>query len=156
SLEARVVRRTQEVAASERRFRALVLHSSDVMTVVDAGGRGLYQSGSVQRVFGYRPDQPVGTPIDALLHPHPLARPRETLVRAIGAPQEPIEVSVSLRRSDGAERTVTITVTSLLDDPDVRALVLNTRDVTEQVALEEQLRVQAFHDPLTSLANRAL
>jgi diguanylate cyclase (GGDEF)-like protein len=33
---------------------------------------------------------------------------------------------------------------------------VNTRDATDQVALERQLRHQAFHDPLTGLANRAL
>jgi len=34
--------------------------------------------------------------------------------------------------------------------------VLNTRDVSERRRLEEQLTHQAFHDPLTGLANRAL
>jgi diguanylate cyclase (GGDEF)-like protein len=38
----------------------------------------------------------------------------------------------------------------------VRGLVLNTRDVSERKRLEEQLTHQAFHDPLTGLANRAL
>ena len=34
--------------------------------------------------------------------------------------------------------------------------MVNTRDATDQVALQRQLRHQAFHDPLTGLANRAL
>ena len=34
--------------------------------------------------------------------------------------------------------------------------MLNTRDVSERKRLEEQLTHQAFHDPLTGLANRAL
>ena len=34
--------------------------------------------------------------------------------------------------------------------------MLNTRDVSERRRLEEQLTHQAFHDPLTGLANRAL
>jgi diguanylate cyclase (GGDEF)-like protein len=38
----------------------------------------------------------------------------------------------------------------------VRGIVLNTRDVSERKRLEEQLTHQAFHDPLTGLANRAL
>ena len=45
---------------------------------------------------------------------------------------------------------------NLLDDPAVKGLALNLRDVTERKALEDQLRQLAFHDPLTLLANRSL
>ena len=38
----------------------------------------------------------------------------------------------------------------------MKGVVLNTRDVSERRRLEEQLTHQAFHDPLTGLANRAL
>ena len=34
--------------------------------------------------------------------------------------------------------------------------MVTSRDVTERRELEEQLRHQAFHDPLTNLPNRAL
>ena len=41
--------------AHDDRFRSLVQHSSDVITVTDAVGRILYSSPSVSRVFGYDP-----------------------------------------------------------------------------------------------------
>jgi len=44
----------------------------------------------------------------------------------------------------------------LADDPSVRGTVVTVRDVGERKTLEEQLRHQAFHDPLTNLPNRAL
>jgi diguanylate cyclase (GGDEF)-like protein len=47
-------------------------------------------------------------------------------------------------------------ITDLLGDPHVGGFVLNTRDDTDRAALADQLRRQAFHDPLTGLANRAL
>jgi GGDEF domain-containing protein len=46
--------------------------------------------------------------------------------------------------------------TNLMDEPTVRGVVVNTRDITERKSLEAQLVHQAFHDPLTGLANRAL
>ena len=49
-----------------------------------------------------------------------------------------------------------MTITNLLDDPSVRGLVLNIRDVSERKELEDQLVHEAFHDSLTGLANRAL
>ncbi len=39
--------------------------------------------------------------------------------------------------------------TNLLDDENVRGIVLNSRDVSERKAFEEQLAHQAFHDPVT-------
>ena len=41
-------------------------------------------------------------------------------------------------------------------DRQIRGVVLNARDITERVRLEEELTRQAFHDELTGLANRAL
>jgi diguanylate cyclase (GGDEF)-like protein len=38
----------------------------------------------------------------------------------------------------------------------VSGIVLNSRDVSERKAFEDQLAHQAFHDPVTNLANRAL
>jgi diguanylate cyclase (GGDEF)-like protein len=60
------------------------------------------------------------------------------------------------RQRDGSWRATEILATNLQGDPAVRGVVLNTRDVSERKRLEEQLTHQAFHDPLTGLANRAL
>ena len=46
--------------------------------------------------------------------------------------------------------------TDLLADEHVRGIVLNSRDVSERKAFEDQLAHQAFHDPVTNLANRPL
>ena len=58
--------------------------------------------------------------------------------------------------AEGQWLTVDVVVTNLLDEPDVGAIVLNSRDVTDRRALEQELNRQAFHDTLTGLANRAL
>jgi diguanylate cyclase (GGDEF)-like protein/PAS domain S-box-containing protein len=59
------------------------------------------------------------------------------------------------RLKDG--RVIWVEVTS--HEPEFagrRARLTLARDVTDRVGLEEQLRHQAFHDPLTNLPNRAL
>jgi diguanylate cyclase (GGDEF)-like protein len=53
-------------------------------------------------------------------------------------------------------RSIRLVVVALLEDPNVRGLVLNTRDVSDRTELEAQLVHQAFHDGLTGLANRTL
>jgi len=57
---------------------------------------------------------------------------------------------------DGSWRDFETVLSDLLDDEDVRGVVLNSRDMTDRKSLEARLRQQAFHDPLTGMANRAL
>ena len=59
--------------------------------------------------------------------------------------------SLRLRHSDGTWRHVQSVHTNLLGDPDVRAVVVTTRDVTAQKQLEAQLQ----HNALPRRADRA-
>jgi diguanylate cyclase (GGDEF)-like protein len=61
-----------------------------------------------------------------------------------------------VRNRFGEWRHLEAHVTDLRRDRHVSGVVLNARDVTERVRLDEQLTQQAFHDSLTGLANRAL
>ena len=147
--------RTHAELANQERFRSLVQHSSDVITVTDAGGSISYQSPSVAAVFGYDPSELIGTELQRLVHPDDVRDVIATLVetaRVSGA--ERIECRV--QHADGSWRHVESAVTARLDDPTIAGMVLNTRDITERKELEEQLAHQAFHDSLTGLANRAL
>ena len=65
-------------------------------------------------------------------------------------------IECSLRHRDGTWLQFEVQHTDLLQDEHVRGIVLNSRDVSERKAFEDQLAHQAFHDPVTSLANRAL
>ena len=65
-------------------------------------------------------------------------------------------IECSLRHRDGTWLQFEVQHTDLLQDEHVRGVVLNSRDVSERKAFEDQLAHQAFHDPVTSLANRAL
>jgi diguanylate cyclase (GGDEF)-like protein len=56
----------------------------------------------------------------------------------------------------GEWRHIEAHVSDLRGDRRIRGVVLNARDITERIRLEEQLTRQAFHDGLTGLANRAL
>ena len=140
----------------EARFRSLVAHASDLITVLDGEGLVTYQSPSIERVLGYRSHEVEGRRFDRLLVESD--RPLLAQLIALDGPGEAeghtIECSVLHR--DGTPLTFEVQHTDLLHDEHVHGIVLNSRDVSERKAFEEQLAHQAFHDPVTKLANRAL
>jgi len=156
NLEQRVEDRTAELRASQQRFAALVQHSSDVVTVVDRLGNVAYQSASSQRVLGYDAEELVGRSLCELMNRSDARAFLEALAQAASESLRIHTIHTTWRHATGRECRVEVTITNLLDNADVAGLVLNSRDVTDRVVLEEQLTTQAFTDSLTGLPNRAL
>jgi diguanylate cyclase (GGDEF)-like protein/PAS domain S-box-containing protein len=150
---------TQQAARdNEARFRSLVQHSSDVIAVVDPADGGMirYVSPSVTRVLGYTNGSLDGRPLVSLLHPEDAPRAERMLAEAVTRSGVTSPTEWRIRHQDGRWMFVEAVGTNLVHEPTVRGVVVNTRDITERKSLEAQLVHQAFHDPLTGLANRAL
>jgi diguanylate cyclase (GGDEF)-like protein/PAS domain S-box-containing protein len=145
-----------ERARREARFRSLVQNASDVITVVAADGTVGYQTASIGRILGYPEAALVGTRLVDIVHPDDRDRFTTQLANVARQVGTTPPSELRWRRADGGWATVESIGTNLLDDPTVAGIVLNSRDTSERKALEEQLVHQAFHDPLTGLANRAL
>ncbi|WP_250002525.1 bifunctional diguanylate cyclase/phosphodiesterase [Actinoplanes sp. M2I2] len=155
-LEDRVTARTAELANREQRFRALVEQSSESLAILEADSTVRFQSSSIERIFGFPLATLVGRRLVDVVGMHAAPRIQAAIDDAAGRPGGITTIEVLLPHEDGTRRLSEITITNLLDDPYVRGLVLNTRDVSEARRLQEQLRHEAYHDALTGLENRAL
>uniref|UniRef100_UPI0016011B14 EAL domain-containing protein n=1 Tax=Nocardioides pelophilus TaxID=2172019 RepID=UPI0016011B14 len=144
----------EHLAGTEARFRAIGRNSSDVLTLVDRNGMVTYQSSAASRVFALPAVGLVGRPILEWVHPSDRAMFSEALENA--GLQDHCRIEVRVMQADGSFRHAETSITDLLDDPAVEALVLNTHDVTERRRLEDELRERALSDELTGLANRVL
>lgn len=135
-------------ARSLQRYRLLLQHSSDIMLLIGSDGQILEANEAAAQAYGYTREELMAmnaralfapdTAPDALMH----ARPEgltQTVHRRRGDMVFPVEVSSRAAR---------------IGDEDVTLWVI--RDITERRAAEIELERQAFHDPLTGLANRAL
>ena len=145
---------------SEARFGSLVAHASDLITVLDTDGTVTYQSPSIARILGYAVDEIEGRPFARLLRESDRSRLAKVIEGGssfgrLAAPEAHV-IDCTLRHRDGTWLHFEVQHTNLVHDEHVRGIVLNSRDVSERKAFEDQLAHQAFHDPVTNLANRAL
>ncbi|MDP9222704.1 MAG: sensor domain-containing diguanylate cyclase, partial [Actinomycetota bacterium] len=134
-----------------RHFRSLVTSSTDLVLVFGVGGCR-YVSNSVATMFGHPEEEMLGQGFTHFVHPDDQA-----LVEAAWTQTESHdEIVFRMSSRFGEWRHLEAHITDLREDRYVRGVVLNARDITERVRLEEELTHQAFHDSLTGLANRAL
>ena len=140
----------------EARLGSLVRHASDLITVVGRDGTITYQSPSIERLLGYTPEEVTGRPFGELVASGDRTRLQEVIADDAAGYDRQQTVECTLLHRDGTAHHFEVLHTNLLDDEHVGGIVLNCRDVSERRAFEEQLTHQAFHDPVTKLANRAL
>ena len=129
----------QKLRESEQRFRTLVQNSSDVITVIDADGTIRYVSPAVERLMGYHPEELVGKSVFYYVRPDDLEEAQTMFAELWSRPgvHPPFEFKVP--HKDGSLRYSEFLVNNLLDDPSVRGVVVNQRDVTERKVAEKQL-----------------
>ena len=140
---------------SEARFSSLIQHSSDVILVLDVNTTIQYVSPSVAGVLGYEAEALAGRKLSELID----EADRGVVLNAIdglAADSASRLIEFRVRSASDAWLQVETFVTNLLDTPAIAGIVMNLRDVTERWEFEQQLTHQAFHDPVTGLANRAL
>ena len=142
--------------ASEGRFKALTESAMDIVTVLDANGIILYQSPSVKHLLGHDPLDMIGRSQFNLIHRDDVESMRNMFSEVVlrGEMTQPVEFRVMTK--GGSWRTLESIGKNCLDIPEVRGIIVNTRDVTDRKAIQHRIQHLAFHDGLTELPNRSL
>ena len=156
---------------SSRSLRDLANRTSDVVLVCDLDGAIRYASPAVQD-YGYQPGALAGRRLLDFVHPEDrsaalasvrlalggydpagLAGPSagESAERAEGSGRFPVRV----RAADGTWRHIESTVLRYQAPDEPIQMLVTARDVSDQVALRQQVTHLTFHDGLTGLPNRA-
>lgn len=124
-----------------REFETLVEQSSDIITVLDPDGRWRSSSGAGTRLLGHPHGYNPEGGILSLVHPDDLEAAVRAFDEVMNGRRGPTDTLVlRLRTADGDYRFLETAAQNLVDDPAVRGVVLSSRDVTERIEAEEQLR----------------
>ena len=142
---------------NEERFRSLIEHAADVVTILNADGTIRYISPSVEQWLGYSPEELVGQPLALLLHTVDQEKLKTNITSLLQGSGGERTFESQWRQKGGTWRSVESVGRNLFDDNAVAGITLSSRDVTERKEVErlkDELVSTVSHElrtPLTSL-----
>lgn len=132
---------------SERFFELIIERAFDAVVIIGADQKIMYASPSVERITGYRPKDVIGVPLSDFQ----VAGEREAGERFNALAEKPGTVlRVPFLHRSGVIRQVEFTSRNMLDDPELPGIIINFRDITDQVEAERSVRES--RDELRDLA----
>ena len=148
------------LAVSEQRtlqqINTLVQHASDIIVRLDAKGIICYHNSAFETTLGYTGADLQLCSFWEFVHFLDIPAGQQFKNDLLAQPGQVFQGELRFQHLDGSVRNLEIHANNLLHDPDFGTIILNARDISERKDLEEQLKHQAFHDPLTDLPNRRL
>jgi len=139
-LEQRVIERTEEVVKSERRFRALIENSNDIISLLDESFKVFYRSPSAFRIMGWTDEEMIDSDGTKNIHPDDRETAGNIVKELMNNPGKPINCLFRNMHRNGHYLWMEGVVINLLQDEYIKAIVFNFRDVTERKKAEETLR----------------
>ncbi len=130
----------QRLERSEKHFRSLIENALDIITILNSDGTIRYESPSIERVLGYKPEDLIGKSAFAFIHPEALPIIMNVLSQAWEAPGMTASLEFRFRHKDGSWRLLEAVGKNLIKDPVIGGAVINSRDITERRRAEEQRR----------------
>lgn len=127
-------------SSDTRFYRRLVEHILDMISVLDAEGRVLYNSPSLTRHLGWLPEELTGKRAFDLVHPEDLPRVLDAFRKGLGLPGVTETVEYRFRHKDGSWHFLESVAVNLLHDPAVRGMVISSHDISDRKRMEEELR----------------
>jgi PAS domain S-box-containing protein len=142
----------EALRGSERRFRALIEHASDMLLLVDGSGTIRFWSPAASEALGWTESEVLGKEALELVHPEDRHAVVDAFRNLSGAAGGSVPHRARMRHRDGGYRVVDGVGRDLRNDPAIGAVVLNVRDVTEQARTEELLLQSQKLDSIGRLA----
>ena len=125
---------------SERRFRALVENSSDIVLVVDSDRQITFASPAAHRLLGLNEKALLASHPARWVHPDDwpiLARVLDGTTSQQHNDSDSVEVRI--RHIDGTHRWFEVRTRDLEHDPEIQGLVVTAREISDRKATEKQL-----------------
>jgi PAS domain S-box-containing protein len=124
----------------ERRFRALMEHSADGIVLLDGHAEITFTSHTQTGILGYSAAEVMGRSVFELMHPDDLSEARSQLEQLLKSPEGTKRSQIRFRAKDDYWCWLECIAVNLLDEPSVKGVVVNYRDISDRKRSEDEIR----------------
>ena len=128
----------EKLVFREKRFKALIQNSADLISLLDKQGNYLYVSDSAINILGFEPTAFVGKNTFSFIHVDDMEYVKNAILK--------MEVGnflklnpIRFRNNNGEWRWLESTLVNMLNDNELDGIIVNSRDITTRIEAEQQL-----------------
>ncbi|MGC4100545.1 PAS domain S-box protein [Ferruginibacter sp.] len=131
----------EQLQFNEKRFRTLIEDNHDIITLMDRRFKVFYRSPSAARITGWSDEEMEESSGNNkfTIHPDDWDRADEVMKECLANPGKPVYAIYRNKHKEGHYIWLEGTVTNLLNNPYVSAVLFNFRDVTKRIESEEKI-----------------
>jgi len=130
----------QALKNSEYRFRTFIENSSDATVVIDENFNIIFASDSLFRVTGFKAEDVIGESNFDSIYFQDRIDSEIFFKSLLGNSREPKTIIYRIHKKDGTVIWTERVVINLLDDPVIKGIVINFRDITQRKEYEDALK----------------
>ena len=120
-------------------FQSLIENSASVYTVLNVDANIVYMSASVERVYGWLPEELIGHNFLEMFHSEDVDAILWIFNELVETPGLVRVLEARYQHRDGSWRSIEISGVNLLNDPAVKGFVITSHDVTERKQAADEL-----------------
>jgi PAS domain S-box-containing protein len=138
----------------EEQFIALLQNSSDAISIIDKKGRIVFESSEKNKISEFSKEELLNKLIFDTVHPDDVGNVKLTFKEALANPGRQIKKEYRGLHKNKRWIYVESIFSNQLDNPAIRGVIINSRDISDRKMAEMKERV--YHDNLIFLSNSAL
>jgi len=132
-------RMEEALQKNEQRLRRLIENGAEIITIVSKSGERLFLSENVEKITGYSPDELIGGSTFSLIHPDDIQDVVKLFMDLSEIEDSTATMLYRVRSVSGEWLIFESTGRNLIHDPLIQGIVINSRDVTQQIQGKEVL-----------------
>lgn len=129
----------ESLRQSEERYQMLMENASDLVFLLDRGGRFLYVNGRSKEVFGFSPEEVVGRYFGEFVTPESWAKALAAVKKASSLQEKYVEYTWVLDRADGKEISLDVRASLIYQGAELVRHQGIARDPSAERMLKEEL-----------------